>query len=307
MERLLRLFNKNLPISRRHFFQTVGRAVGVSAIGAMASGTYAYAFEPRWLETNRHTVKLAKLPPAFAGTRIVQLSDLHHSEFLGREHLEEVLESTMAEKPDLVLITGDFVTGFLGNVKAFRRKTGDFFLRELAEVFRKVKAPLGVWGCPGNHDFWYGYSTVKRFLRQSGVHLLRDEHVRLSRQNQSIVLVGLTDLWSEPIRWRRALRRTSKKECRLVMMHNPDSFSQAVRFDLDFVMCGHTHGGQISLPFIGPPILPIANRAFVQGWFRDRGTQMYVNRGIGVIGIPIRFNARPEIAVFELQPDAPKA
>jgi predicted MPP superfamily phosphohydrolase len=307
MERLLRLFNKNLPISRRHFFQTVGRAVGVSAIGAMASGTYAYAVEPRWLETNRHTVKLSKLPPAFAGTRVVQLSDLHHNEFLGREYMQEVLEATMAEKPDLILITGDFVTGFLGEVKSYRRKTGDFFLRELSEMLRKLKAPLGVWGCPGNHDFWYGYSTVKRFLRQSSVHLLRNEHVRLSRQSQSIVLVGLTDLWSEPIRWRHALRHTSRKECRLAMMHNPDSFSQAVRFGLDFVMCGHTHGGQISLPFIGPPILPIANRAFVQGWFHDGASQMYVNRGIGVIGIPIRFNARPEIAVFELQPDVPKA
>jgi uncharacterized protein len=303
MERLLRLFNKNLPISRRHFFQTVGRAVGVSAIGAMASGTYAYAVEPRWLETNRYTVKLNKLPPAFHGTRVVQLSDLHHNEYLGREHLEEVFDATMAEKPDLVLITGDFVTGFLGDVKNFRRKTGDFFLRELSELLRKVKAPLGVWGVPGNHDFWYGFSTVKRFLRPSGVHLMRDTHMRFSRKDQSIVLVGLTDLWSEPIRWRRALRHTSRKECRIAMMHNPDSFSQTVRFGLDLVLCGHTHGGQINLPFIGPPILPIANRAFVQGWFREGATQMYVNRGIGVIGIPIRFNARPEITVLDLQPE----
>lgn len=302
MERLVRLFNKNLPISRRHFFQTVGRAVGVSTVGAMASGTYAYAVEPRWLETNRHTVELFKLPSAFAGTKVVHLSDLHHSEYLGREYMEQVLDAAMAEKPDMVVITGDFITGFHGDVKTYRRKNGDFFIRELAELFRKVKAPLGVWGCPGNHDFWYGFATVRRFLRQSGVHLLRDEHVRLSRKNQSIVLVGLTDLWSEPIRWRRALRRTSKKDCRLVMMHNPDSFSQTVRFGLDLVFCGHTHGGQISLPFIGPPILPIANRRFVQGWFREEKTQMYVNRGIGVIGIPIRFNARPEMAVIELQP-----
>ena len=306
MERLLRLFNQNLPISRRHFFQTAGRAVGVSAIGAMASGTYAYTVEPRWLETNRYTVKLAKLPPAFTGVRIVQLSDLHHSEYLGREYLKEVFDAVMTEKPDLILITGDFITGFHGNVKAYRRKTGDFFLRELSDMLRKVKAPFGVWGCPGNHDFWYGFSAVSRFMKQSGIRILRDEHVRLNRQNQQLLLIGLTDLWSEPIRWRRALRHTSKKDCRLVMMHNPDSFSQTVRFGLDFVMCGHTHGGQISLPFIGPPILPIANRAFVQGWFREGNTQMYVNRGIGVIGIPIRFNARPEIAVFELQPEESK-
>lgn len=301
MERLLRLFNKNLPISRRHFFQTVGRTVGISAIGAMASGTYAYALEPTWLETNRHTVKLPKLPPAFDGLRIVQLSDLHHSEYLGREYLDQVLDAAMAEKPDMILLTGDFITGFRGDVKDYRRRTDDFFLRELTEMFRKLKTPLGVWGCPGNHDFWYGFSTVKRFLKQSNVRLLRDEHVRFNRKDQQIILVGLTDLWSEAIRWRRALRHTSKKDCRIVMMHNPDSFGQTVRFGLDFVLCGHTHGGQISLPFIGPPVLPIANRRFVQGWFREGDTQMYVNRGIGVIGIPIRFNARPEIAVFDLQ------
>ena len=138
-------------------------------------------------------------------------------------------------------------------------------------------------------------------FRSINIRLLRDEHVRLYRNGQSIVLVGLTDLWSEPIRWRKALNRTGAKDCRIVLMHNPDSFSQTVRFGLDFVMCGHTHGGQISLPLVGPPILPIANRRFVQGWFREGATQMYVNRGIGVIGIPIRFNARPEMTIFELQ------
>jgi predicted MPP superfamily phosphohydrolase len=296
------------PITRRRFLGLAGRTLAVSIVGLAAGGTYACTVEPTWLEVNRHRVVLPRLPPAFAGIRIAHLTDLHHSELLGKKYLEEVFETVMRERPDMIAITGDFITGFRGDFADHRRRNGDFFLAEICEMLKVLRAPLGVWASLGNHDFWYGAQQVTQFLfERAGVRVLRDENVRIVIEDSQIALVGLTDLWSETIAWDRALSGVGESDCRIAMMHNPDAFDAACAAGLDLVMCGHTHGGQVRIPILGPPILPIKQRRFAEGWFHSGGTRMYVNRGVGVIALPVRFNARPEAAIFELQPEAEKA
>jgi hypothetical protein len=295
------MFDAKFPISRRLFFQLLGRTAGVSAVGLLGGGIYARMVEPTWLEVNRYKVPLPKLPSVFSGMRIAQLSDLHHSELLEKEYLEKVMLCVMEEKPDLIAITGDFITGYHGDVGAYHRTVGDRYLAAVCEMLKTLRAPLGVWASFGNHDFWFGHKMVAAYLAERcGIRVLRDENVPIERRGQRFFLVGITDLWSEPIQWKKALRGTSSGDCTIAMMHNPDGFVEAQRHGLDFVMCGHTHGGQVRIPFFGPPVLPIEDRRLAQGWFREGPTRMYVNKGIGVIGFPVRFNVRPEAAIFEL-------
>ena len=111
-----------MRISRRRFLQLSSRALGAAAIGIMGGGTYAFAAEPRWLEVNRYRVVLPKLPPVFSGIRLAQITDLHHSELLEKEYLEKVIARVLEEKPDMILITGDLITGYRGEVTDYQKK-----------------------------------------------------------------------------------------------------------------------------------------------------------------------------------------
>jgi uncharacterized protein len=280
-----------------------GRAHGRWArwIGrSWARVSYGYRIEPTWLELNRRPVAISDLPKSFADYRIVQLSDFHCSRQVTPAYLAEAVELAMAQAPDVVVLTGDFV------------HRGYKYIHAVAKTLGKLAAPHGVFAVLGNHDFSvrnalgfrrhrHLHRAVTDALSQRGIRVLQNEAVQLTRNTASLHLIGVDDLWSRVCDLERAFAGLDSHSPRVVLAHNPRTveFLQGRRCDL--MLSGHTHGGQIHLPGLGRPTLGRRARRFAEGMYRYHDTQVYVNKGVG-FGFRFRFGVRPEVAVLILQP-----
>ncbi len=281
--------------SRRQFLQ---RTMGVVAATPFVAGAYGLLYGRLNLQTPLQRIHLPRLPKAFDGLRIAQLSDIHIGPFMPEDEIRKYVEIANALKPDLTVLTGDFVT--------FDARTADAVVRALSGV----QAPLGVFGCMGNHDHWTrveDYLTV--LFRQAGIKILRGERVAIARDGEILNLIGV-DFQSPrqfgpsappPRLLADAERLRVPEQCNILLSHNPDTFDRAAELEIDLSLAGHTHGGQAALEFISPELAPSRLvTPYVSGLFRKEGGQLYVNRGIGTIGPPIRVGAPPEITLFEL-------
>jgi predicted MPP superfamily phosphohydrolase len=262
---------------------------------------YATQVEPTWLEVNALEIPVTGLPSGFAGVRVVQLSDLHCSRRVNEAYLGEAVELAQHQKPDLVALTGDFI------------HAGYKHIEEAARVVSRLQAPLGVWAVLGNHDYSVRNSLGRRkhpllfqavadALIQHGVRVLNNESVVLSRHEQQIYLVGLADLWSRAFHPLHALAHLDPRIPRLVLAHNPVSIEHLHGHRCDLMLSGHTHGGQVNLPRLGRIALGKHGKRYAAGLYRFAHGHLYVNKGVGVGSVPVRFNVRPEVAVFTLQP-----
>lgn len=249
--------------------------------------------EPRWVQVNRYRFPVVNLPEAFQGFTIVQLSDLHCSRYVSRGYLRRVVRMVNALSPDVVVITGDFVRGtsrYTGKVPGA--------LAELAEL----KARGGVFAVRGNHDYCPSIEMVERVVSSAGVRFLTNCSVIIERSGARLVICGVDDLWEGTVSFSAALEGTEAASPKILLMHNPDAFEEAVQYPFNLVLCGHTHGGQVVLPLIGPLLVPSRyGRRYVSGFFYKDGRTMYVNRGVGLVPPPVRFCCRPEIAAFRLE------
>jgi hypothetical protein len=281
--------------SRRVFLE---RTANVVTAAPFVLGSYGMLYGRLNLETTVQKIPLPRLPQAFEGFRIAQLSDIHIGPFMPEEQIRKYVGMTNALKPDMVVLTGDFVT--------FDAKTQYAVVDALAGL----KAPFGIFGCLGNHDAWsHAEDSITELFRQRGVRILRTESATIRVQDQSINLIG-TDFQSQ----RRfgsspavanllgnIVPLIERDRVNILLSHNPDTFDRAAELGIDLSMAGHTHGGQASLEFISPEIAPSRLvTPYVAGWFRKPGSNLYVNRGIGTIGVPIRLGAPPEITVYQL-------
>jgi uncharacterized protein len=278
--------------------------------GVAGLALYAGEGERHWLEVTQRDFFLSGLPTAFNGMRVVQLSDIHLDEFTEPFFLRHVIDRVNAIKPDLVLITGDFVT-------AESRSKASPSLRS------KKSARVAAWQCAGilagldckaiyavlgNHDFGVGPQGVVAALETNGITVLRNVCTPIERAGSRIWLAGLDDPLEghpdpgqaipEPI-------RNVPNEPVILMCHGPDYADYLLGHpagqSVDMMLSGHSHGGQIRLPLLGALVLPPYARKYVEGWFRLGRLQLYVNRGIGTVGLPFRFDCPPEIAVFTLR------
>ena len=281
--------------SRRMFLE---RTANVVTTAPFFAGAYGLLYGRLNLETTTQKIPLPRLPQAFEGFRIAQLSDIHIGPFMPEEQIRKYAEMTNALKPDLIVLTGDFVT--------FDPRTQEPVVAALSGL----KAPFGVFGCLGNHDAWSGVeNSITRLFRQRGVRILRSEAVEIRIRNDSINLIG-TDFESShrfgpsaPVTnlLGNVVPLIARDRVNILLSHNPDTFDRAAELGIDLSMAGHTHGGQAALEFISPEIAPSRLvTPYVAGWFRKPGGQLYVNRGIGTIGVPIRIGAPPEITVYQL-------
>jgi predicted MPP superfamily phosphohydrolase len=262
--------------------------------------SYAVRVEPTWLEVNRHTIPVAGLPAAFAGLRVVQLSDLHCGRHLPGHYLDEAMALALAQHPDLIVLTGDFIhKGYRG-------------VETAAAAVATLRAPLGVFAVLGNHDFSVRnalgirrhrglHRAVADALAARGVRVLRNELVRLRRGEHSLALGGVDDLWSRECDLERTLDGLSPDEPRVLLAHNPQTVDRLAGRRCDLMLSGHTHGGQIDWPGLGRVTLGRKARRHAAGLYRENGTWLYVNKGVGY-GWRIRFNVRPEVAVLTLEP-----
>ena len=268
-------------LSRRDFLKLSG---GVSAAGVLA-GTGLYADSYRFAVT-RHRKALAYLE---APLQVAHLSDLHFGRWVGERTLSKWVDATLAERPDLVLITGDFV---------------DYTTTDVAPLFeqlQRLQTPLGVYGVLGNHDYDLGEAFLERLkegLERSGVTLLINEGVKV---RDDLFLAGTDDLWEGELDLARTLAERPNDRTCLLMTHIPDLLP-VVPKDVDLTLCGHTHGGQVKLPFYGAVVTASKyGRRFVEGWFQDPVTA-FVSRGLGFGIMPLRFLSRAEVAMLELTP-----
>jgi predicted MPP superfamily phosphohydrolase len=280
---------------RRVFLE---RTANVVTAAPFFLGTYGLLYGRLNLETVTQKIPLPRLPQAFEGFRIAQLSDIHIGPFMPFEQIQKYVQMTNALKPDLIVLTGDFVTSDASTQEA------------VVEALSGLTAPFGVFGSLGNHDSWARVErSITRLFRQRGIRILRSEAVPIAIQGEWFNLIG-TDFQSPkqfgpsaPVANLLAdvAPLMAPDRVNILLSHNPDTFDRAAEMGIDLSMAGHTHGGQAALEFISPEIAPSRLvTPYVAGWFRKPGGQLYVNRGIGTIGVPIRLGAPPEITIYQL-------
>jgi len=284
-----------MSLSRREF---IGISAGALAAGALGTGLY----EPHEIVVSQVGIKLKRLPAGFDGLRIAQLSDIHFNTFLTTSHLDRVIELTNAQRPDLVIITGDFVTA--PHRKRLRKARAEQAW-PCADMLRRIESPLGCFAVLGNNDYGADADVVAEALNTgSRIQVLRNQSVALERDSARLWLAGVDNFSVERANPDVALRGVPKQECTLVAVHEPDSADVMQKFPVDFQVSGHSHGGQVRCPGVGALYLPPFARKYPMGHYQIGELQLYTNRGIGVIGLPMRFLCPPEISVFTLQRQA---
>lgn len=289
-----------LRLTRRGFIR-------LCVLGALGLSGAKGFLNSRALRLSRVEVHLDRLPSLFDGLRVGQITDIHAGPLVSREQVRRGVDLVAAARPDLVALTGDFLSGatkFLWtSYGGFKQRHYDACMEELS----RIRAPLGVFAVLGNHDFWSGREATERLaagLRGIGVRTLRNEAVPLQRGAQRLYLVGVDDYWEGSYDLARSLRGTPEESCRILLSHNPDVNEDIAlsRRRIDFVLSGHTHGGQVVLPFIGAPYLPSPfGQKYRAGLVRDGERRTYVSRGLGVFFAPVRLNCPPEVTLLTLR------
>lgn len=257
---------------------------------------YAGEISRHELSLEQHTIHLARLPDAFRGMRIVQISDFHYAEFTEGWFLREVVERVNRLKPDVVLMTGDFISYSPLPYSYARRH-----MPECAAILSGIRCPLR-YASLGNHDMTIGAEYVTRPLQEHHIPVLVNQAIALERGGQRLWLAGLGSACLDDADPAAAIPNAAitGKEPIIMMAHEPDILPEIARYNVDLMLSGHTHGGQVRFPFLPPLVLPPLGQHYVEGFFRQGNTQLYVNRGIGAVGLPFRFDCPPEITVLTL-------
>ena len=270
-------------------------AVGVAAAGVACVG-YTIGLEPHWLEIVERDLPIDGLPESLHGVRLAQLSDLHIGPRVSDDYIVGVFERVRALKPDIVVVTGDFIS--------YRVERGDSQFEQLRSVLTHMpRGRLATLGILGNHDYgrgWSEMSVAERVVAEAeraDVRILRNE----VQSVDGLDVIGVDDLWARQCNPPSALRARSGAAS-LVLVHNPDAADRQQWPDYKgWMLAGHTHGGQCKPPFLPPPLLPVDNPRYVAGEVSvDANRTLYISRGVGHL-IRARFNVRPEVAMFTLR------
>lgn len=284
-------------LSRRTFLKMAGLStLGAAALGAGGVG-YAYEVEPGWIEVTSLQLDLPRLPAEFDGYRILQVSDIHADEWMTSERLSEIVRLVNGQRPDLVVITGDFVTS-----EDFTEVSASDVAPGLVEPLSRLKPRDSTVAVLGNHDHWTDPELVRHVVRESGITELSNSVHTVEREDATLHVAGVDDVMENQDRLDLVLDRLPSSGAAVLLAHEPDFAGTSAatgRFDLQ--LSGHSHGGQIRLPLLGAPVLPPLARKYPKGLYEVVEMIQYTNRGLGMIEPRVRFNCRPEITVFTLQ------
>lgn len=277
-----------MPRTRlRHKLQERRKLITLALNGSDTSAPRGFAPDPEVSETD---IWLRRLPEPFDGLRIVHLTDVHHSLFTPIEDVERAVHLANRLRPDLVALTGDYVT--------LSRST----IWPVARALGKLRARLGVFAVLGNHDFSTDPDEITRALKSERIRVLRNQHFALRSRRTHLWIVGVDDRWWEADDLPAALRHVPARDAKILLCHNPVGVRQASEHGVDLVLSGHTHGGQVRLPVVGSVYgRSKLGERFVEGWNRLNGTQIYISRGIGKVLLPIRVGCPSEIALLRLR------
>ena len=241
------------------------------------------------IEVTRHEVEIDDLPRTFDGYRVAFLTDTHVASFMRRGFYRECVAQVLRFDPDLILLGGDFVTW-------------EKHIELMAEVLlTDLQARDGVFAVLGNHDYWANGAKVRAAMEARGVQFLINDSVPLRRDGATIDLAGVDEVYRGTPDVVRAFANVDPTRPCLGVSHHPDIIDRLSGRRLDLLVCGHTHGGQIRLPFFGAIVVPSRHEdEYAAGFHRDGGVLMYVSRGIGAVP-PLRILCRPEVATFTLR------
>ena len=285
--------NRSTALSRRQFLARATYAYGAVGVGFSAYGIWSAERLP---SITRRTLVFPDLPPALNGLRIAHLSDVHAGIHMSEEKMKEIVKQTNALGADLIVQTGDMID------------ISQSYIPDYVRAFRDLQAPLGVVTCLGNHDRYTGEDAVIRGVKEAGQVFVKNGVHVIERGGAALALMGIDD----PHAWRAddpqdddiaaALRVTppAKDAFRILLAHRPGAFDGAAPHGIPLTLAGHIHGGQFYLPVIGWSPGRLITK-YVMGHFTQGSSQLYVSRGIGVVGVPLRVFVPPEIALFELR------
>jgi predicted MPP superfamily phosphohydrolase len=274
--------------TRRRFLQATAAAT--------LTGLYTWQVEPHWLEIVYRDLPIAGLPPALAGKRLVQLSDIHIGPQVDDVYIAATFQRVAALQPDIVVHTGDLITYW----------KDDRPIMQAARLLAHFPhGRLGTVAILGNHDYGLTFTDAKialrveAVLREAGINVLRNATTDIA----GLQIIGLDDLWAGRFEPEVAFRSADLARSALVLSHNPDTC------DLPgwsgyrgWILSGHTHGGQCKPPFLPPPLLPVKNRRYTASEFQlNNDRRLYISRGVGHL-LSVRFNCRPEVTAFRLIP-----
>lgn len=273
--------------TRRRFLNGL---VAAPLMAVAATSAYASLIEPSHYWISETEVFIRDLPERFENFRITQLTDIHHSRILGIDRVRHVVELAQETKPDMFVLTGDYTT-------SYRR-----FIEPCAEALAPLNAPEGVWAVLGNHDHYTDPELTTRALRRHRITVLDNAHTTLQRGPDALQLSGIDDWTWNATDWTRAFSGLKPSTPTILLSHQPSVLDLEQTKNVALILSGHTHGGQVRLPFLGAPArFATKDLKYDRGLFHRGETQLYVSSGTGVIGLPVRLGVRPEIAVLRLK------
>ncbi len=276
-------------MSRRSFLRKgVKSMIGLLGLGSLAA--YPFIGERFWYEIREVRLSVKKLPKAFEGWKLVHFSDVHFGFYYGAEQFKRVARIINRIKPDILFFTGDLV------------HSEESELLSAVPLLKQLKARRGgKWAVLGNHDYT-ARQQVAKSLQDSQFFVLKNKHGYIDHDGQRLYIAGVNDALYDHVDIKRALQDLSDQDCVMLLAHEPDLADISCTYGISAQFSGHSHGGQIRLPFYGPLFTPDLAKKYIDGLYTvgDNRMPLYVNRGIGCTEMPIRFFCRPEITVFYL-------
>ncbi|NNJ12171.1 metallophosphoesterase [Chloroflexales bacterium ZM16-3] len=262
------------------------RAAAVIGAAGLAGAAYATMYEPSHPKLERVSLRFHGLPLALDGMRIGQLSDLHLGHGYSVENTRWAVAQMLAEAPDLLALTGDLVS-YTQNIA------------DLPGLLAPLRAPLGIYAVPGNHDHWEGMPEIAEALRPLGVEFLVNDSRRLHWRGTDFTIAGVDDAWDGEMDMAAALAGAPTGDFTVLLCHMPDMADEAAQRGVDLQLSGHTHGGHLRLPLLGSFVLPRYGWRYPIGLHHIGRTQVYVSRGVG--GMPLRLGCPPEATIITLR------
>jgi uncharacterized protein len=279
-------------ITRRRFLYS-GIVVGVGA--ALSLDGFVQSNHPQLV---RREITLRRLPRAFDGFTVAHLSDFHYEPNFSVVPIRKAVELVNGLRPDLIVLTGDFVTVPILEREQLLRKSAETAL-PCAALLAQIQGPK--YAVLGNHDARANADLIVRSLEGQGIAVLRNRSLPIERGSGRIWLAGIDDLLCGTPRIDLTLAGIPPSEATILLAHEPDYADQAAFFPVDLQLSGHSHGGQVWIPGIGAPWLPKMSRRYPRGLYRINNLTLYTNIGIGTIRAPIRLNCPPEVTLITLR------
>ena len=272
-------------MDRRIFLKAIAAATVPAAAATASYGLY----EAGWVEVVRPQLPLPRLPRVFDSLTVAFLTDIHHGPFTSLDYVAAVVRTTLALRPDLIVLGGDYC---LKDAK---------YIAPCFEVLAGLTAPLGVYGVLGNHDYWHGIAETHAGFASAGITELTNAGVWLKRGRDRFRLAGVDDYWMGKVEVGAALGDATAEDACLLLSHNPDVAERLNDPRVGLMLSGHTHGGQVVFPG-GAPFVPSRyGQKYLHGRVQAPHTTVYVSRGLGTTSIPIRFASRPELTLITLK------